>query len=72
MCDHSGRVWAGLILSGAAYEMHGFRRGHGSCMLSPWTRKAFRVDTKAGKALFLVGELALALWFARHITGVQE
>lgn len=61
-------VWATLTGAGVAYEVHELR-GHTGGTLSEVVRTTARVETPAGRVVFLVGWGAFAAWFANHIIG---
>lgn len=60
-------AWVGLIVAGAAYELREVREREAGTPLSEVVRWAARTHCPAGRAAFLVGWLAFAGWFARHI-----
>lgn len=60
-------VWALLLLSGLAYEGYALASKAEGDTLSERTRAFFRVHTKPGRAIFLVGWSAFAVWFGVHI-----
>ncbi|MFD8233984.1 hypothetical protein ACFV20_19150 [Streptomyces sp. NPDC059696] len=62
-------VWGGLILAGAAFEVYALRNAREGDTLSESTRRWFRVHTKAGKVLFVVGWVGFSVWFLDHIVG---
>ena len=64
-------VWATLFGAGVAYEVHELRGASGGT-LSEVVRDVARVDTPAGRVVFLVGWGAFAAWFAVHIVGPRS
>lgn len=60
-------VWGGLILAGAAFETCALRNARQGDTLSESTRRWFRVHTKAGAAVFVVGWVAFSVWWIDHV-----
>jgi hypothetical protein len=60
-------VWGGLILAGAAVETWALRSARQEDTLSAATRRWFRVHTKAGSIVFVVGWVAFSAWWIDHI-----
>jgi hypothetical protein len=60
-------VWGGLILAGAAVETYALRSARQEATLSAATRRWFRVHTKAGAIVFVVGWVAFSAWWIDHI-----
>lgn len=63
----SDAVWACLIAAGTVYEVQALYRRRDDDTLSRFTRRHARTHHPYGKAAFLLGWAAFAVWFARHI-----
>jgi len=62
-----GLVWGGVLVAGLAAEAHALLAGHHDCTLSAITREVCRTEHPAGRAAFVAGSAALAVWFQYHI-----
>lgn len=60
-------VWGGLILAGAGFEAYALRTARQEHTFSASTRRWFRVHTKAGTVVFVVGWVGFSAWYAHHI-----
>lgn len=60
-------VWAALVAAGIGYEIDAIRRRQYDRTASRTTRRWFRTQHPVGKAVFAVGWLGFASWFAWHI-----
>lgn len=60
-------AWGGFILAGAAYEAHALINKRSGDTLSETTRRAFRVRTKTGAAVFGTLWVSFSTWFLGHI-----
>lgn len=60
-------VWGGLLAAGVAAEAHALLSRHHDCTLSAMTRTVCRTEHPVGRAAFVVGSAALAIWFQYHI-----
>ncbi|WP_322501834.1 hypothetical protein TR631_33940 [Streptomyces rochei] len=60
-------VWGGLILAGAVVETWALRTARQEATFSAATRRWFRVHTKAGAAVFVVGWVAFSVWWIDHV-----
>ena len=60
-------VWGGLFAAGIAAEAHALIRRHHDCTLSAMTRQVCRIEHPLGRAAFVLGSAAMAVWFQYHI-----
>lgn len=60
-------VWSSLFAAGLAYEAWALRAPKDGYTLSEVIREVFRVNEKAGKAIFLGGYVGFSAWFVPHI-----
>jgi hypothetical protein len=60
-------VWGGILAAGVAAEAHALLQRHHDCTLSAMTRSVFRTEQPAGRAAFVLGSAAFAVWFQYHI-----
>lgn len=72
MACRPGLIWAGVIAAAVAAEAHALLEGHREHTLSAMTRQAFRTEHPVGKAAFILGTAALAVWFQWHIVGSKS
>jgi hypothetical protein len=64
--NHSAAIWGTLFGAGTAYEIYAILRlPHGS--ISHHTRTIARVHHPVGKAAFVIGWGAFAVWYALHV-----
>jgi hypothetical protein len=62
-------VWGGLLLAGAAIETWALCTARSGDTLSETTRRAFRVNTRAGRIVFGGAWAGFSVWFLAHILG---
>lgn len=60
-------VWGSLFLTGTAYEVYALSIDEEGHTLSEVTRALFRVDSRAGRTLFVSAWVGLSAWLVPHI-----
>lgn len=65
-------VWFALLIVGTAFEMWALRGKRREATLSHFTRKAFRTNTPAGRAAFVLSWAALTAWLVPHIASEEN